>query len=419
MAGVHQSVIPVHSGIHYQKETSFLKALIIGGGKWQLPLINFFKSKNYLIGVVDPYNESPGVLIADWHIKCDVRDTDTIFSQIKDSAYSIITSDQSDIAVDSVAVLTKKLGLKGNDINAVTRFSNKYISREFSKQIGMPIPQYTKIEDLQQLKQFIQTVGLPVLLKPSDSQSSRGIFLVYNNDENQLLAGLNHAFSATKQAYIIAEKYVVGEEYTVEGICINGKHKTLAISHKNHFRTGIASALEYPAQLPVELENTLKTLNNSYVEKSGLDFGITHAEYIIDLDSKSINLVEIACRGGGTLISSHITKWVTGVDNYELLFLALKNELVDINKIKLKRRYAILQFFEFPNGVVQNITGVEEIKKFSGVLELQLEFRAGDKIHSATDDRSRQGFVILLADTKDQLQTRLKLVIQTLKVEIL
>ncbi len=45
------------------------RALVIAGGQWQVPLITELKSQGYIVTVVDPYNDSLGVLMADNHIK--------------------------------------------------------------------------------------------------------------------------------------------------------------------------------------------------------------------------------------------------------------------------------------------------------------------------------------------------------------
>ena len=104
-------------------------ALVVAGGQWQLPLILFLKRKGYFVFVVDPYDNSLGVLTANQHIKADVRDVDLIFEQIKNVVFDIVTTDQSDISVETVAELSKKLGVRANLLDTVRKFSNKYISR--------------------------------------------------------------------------------------------------------------------------------------------------------------------------------------------------------------------------------------------------------------------------------------------------
>lgn len=394
------------------------KVLVIAGGLWQVPLIKYLKSKSYIVYVADPYDTSPGVLIADHHVKADVRNAGLILELIANIKFDFITSDQTDIAVETVVYLSGKMGLKCNKPEAVKKFTNKYFSRNYAREIGVPTPAYHIANSLDEARELINSSAYDVIIKPVDSQSSRGIFMFHKGDDI-IEAAIVECFKESRETYILVEEFFVGTEYTVEGICSAGKHKTLAISEKKHFRTGIASDLEYPAILPAEIENELIRVNDLYVENSGLDFGITHAEYIINKTSQKIALVEIACRGGGTLISSDIAGWVSGVNVYDILISELgENKPTDVKEINALKRSAILHFFEYPNGRIDSISGVEEILRIPGVIRFNLEFKVGDVIKAARDDRSRQGFVIIFAEDAAELLQRLNLVKDALKIKI-
>ena len=398
--------------------SSTKKALVIAGGQWQIPIIKFLQQRGYLVSVVDPYDTSAGVLIADEHIKEDVKNVEHIIYLIKDSRFNIITTDQSDISVETVSKLATHFLVAGNELEVVRKFTNKFYSRTFASEIGVPVPQFRIATSLDEVKFHISDMGLPVILKPVDSQSSRGIFLIDENNIDKVEELVPLTFKESRERYILVEEFFIGTELTVEGICSDHQHKTLAISQKKHFRTGIASDLQYPADLPPEVEAEVIKHNDNYVRQSGLKFGITHAEYLYNRNTGKICLVEIACRGGGSLISSDIAKWVSGVDIYELFVNALKGESYDVTSLSTLKRPAVLHFFEFPNGVVASIEGLDEIRAMEGIVAIKMDFQVGSQIKAANDDRSRQGFVIILADDKAQLESRLAQVNDKLKVTI-
>ena len=394
------------------------RAIVIAGGQWQVPIIKFLQHKGYKVSVVDPYDTSPGVLIADEHIKLDVRNVNGIIDFIGDTKYDLVTTDQSDISVETVSLLSTHFGINGNGIEIVKKFTNKYLSRQFASEIGVPVPQFHKANNIQEVRECISKIGLPVILKPVDSQSSRGIFLIDESNLDKVDAIAPLTFKESREQYILVEEFFIGTELTVEGICSDHKHKTLAISQKKHFRTGIASDLLYPADLPAEMEAAVIRHNDNYIQQSGLKFGITHAEYLYNSSDGKICLVEIACRGGGSLISSDIAKWVSGVDIYEIFVNGLEGKSYDVTSLSPLKRPAVLHFFEFPNGVVEGVEGLDEIRKMDGIVAIKMDFSVGTHIKAANDDRSRQGFVIILADDKEQLESRLNLVNETLKVTI-
>jgi biotin carboxylase len=394
------------------------RALVVAGGQWQVPIITFLQQRGYKVTVADPFDTSPGVIIADAHVKADVRDYEGILLAVAGQEFDMITTDQSDIAVETVAALARHFGVRAMDPGVIRKFTNKYESRQFARKMGMPVPAFAIAHSLAGVQQQIEAIGLPVILKPVDAQSSRGIFMIDEQNHSALGDMVAQTFKESRADHILVEQFFVGTELTVEGICSGGKHKTLAVSEKKHFRTGIASDLIYPANIPDDVKRLIVELNDKYVEESGLEFGITHAEYLYNRDSGEICLVEIACRGGGTLISSHITNWVAGVNVYDMHVSNLEGGVTDVHAIQCLQRSAVLHFFEFPNGTVKKISGVDAIQAIEGVAMIKLDFTEGTVIKAANDDRSRQGFVIVFADNPDELKSKLDRIVDLLKVEI-
>lgn len=394
------------------------KALVVAGGQWQVPLIKALQGKDYHVTVVDPYDNSKGVLIADNHIKCDVRDKDYIMSNIT-SDYDIVTTDQSDVSVDTVAYIAQNLKLPGNTLDSVRRFSNKYLSRRYARSIGVPVPDFCEVSSVSEMQRFIRGKKGDFIIKPCDAQSSKGIHQL-NSSTSDVLMGdyLSDALSYSSVKKAILEQFVKGYEITVEGFCSDGKHQVMAISKKKHFKMGIASCLSYPADIPDDLRQRIVECDNLYVENSGLRFGPTHAEYIVNEQTNEFWLVEIACRGGGTLISSDIVKWVSGFDMQEALIQCLEGRHVNVKGIHPQRRAAELHFFDFGSGKVLSVAGVDEVRSMPEVLCMDFPIKVGDEIRTCTDDRSRQGFVIVLAETPMELSTVLKRIDETIKVEV-
>lgn len=395
------------------------KALVIAGGQWQVPLIKALQQKGYLVTVVDPYDNSKGVLIADNHIKTDVRNKDVIASAICEK-YDIVTTDQSDISVETVAYLAKKLNVRGNSVDSVRRFTNKYQSRKYASSIGLPIPAFCEVSSVFQIQQFIKNSQGDYIIKPCDAQSSKGIHVLNSNtSEANLSEFLIDAISYSSIGKAIVEEFVKGYEITVEGFCSEGKHQVLAISKKKHFKMGIASSLLYSAEIPPSIVTRVTECDNCYVENSGLRFGPTHAEYIVNEQTGEFWLVEIACRGGGTLISSDIVKWVSGFDMQEALIRCLEGDVINVKEIVPLKRSAELHFFDFGSGRVESVSGVEKVRSMPEVLHMDFPIKEGDIIHTCTDDRSRQGFVIVFGETAKEVARVLNRIDETIKVEVM
>ena len=398
--------------------TSQSHILFICGGKWQLPWMRYLKNKGHQIVLVDPNENPPCAAIADMHIHCDARDVRGIYRVVQNRGLKIdfVTSEQTDVSTQTVAALSAKLGTRSNTMEAVERFANKAINRAFVAEIDASrMPAFRKVYNVEDAMQFLRDFPGDAMLKPADAQSSRGISrIAADSDEAILNNAIREAFAQTPQDFVLIEQFITGSEITVEGIMTPEGHYTLAISAKKHFRTGIASDLQYPAPLEASLEEALIAFHNNLIAKTGLQFGVTHAEYMIN--PQGFFLVEMACRGGGTLIPSDIVPHVSGVPVYDVLYALQTENKVSVNPLTASR-HALLHFFEFPAGQVQAIHGLQEALNLPGVHALELEFAAGDVLKPAGDDRGRQGYTILLTETANQLNETLHKVMKTISVE--
>ena len=384
-----------------------------------MPWLQYLKSKGHKIALVDPHISSVCVPFADIHLQYDARDSEGILTAVKNQNLLIefVTSDQTDVSTLTVAELSQHLGTRGNSVEAVGRFTNKAINREFVSSVDPKhVPAFKSVQCVNDIYDFMKHVNSDIIIKPVDAQSSRGISRITLIDNNQAVEdALNNAFGQTRLDYIIAEQFVIGTELTVEGLMTPGRHHTLAVSSKKHFRTGIASELRYPAALSTDLKDKLEQFHNNIIEKSGLTYGITHAEYIIS--DNNFYLVEMACRGGGSLIPSDIVPFVSGVDVYGTFYELQQGKTPQLVPDK-RQKHAVLYFFEYPSGLVVDVKGLEKASQLPGIQSLELEFKCGDIIKSAGDDRSRQGYTIVFADSEHELEERLQRLINILEVRI-
>lgn len=395
--------------------------LFICGGKWQKPWFQFLKNKGHQIILVDPGEKPECLALADEHICLDARNISGIIKEVtsRNLKIDLITSDQTDVACDSVAVLCESLNIQSNKPEIVKLFTNKFRNRKFLKEGQFAhYPDFREVTTLQDIDGFIGTAShFEYILKPSDSQSSRGVFVLNQTNRHQWSQYLQQSITYSNSGQCIVEEFVNGTEFTVEGICLNGKHTTLAISRKKHFRTGIASELRYIPNF--KFEDKLTQFHNHFVQATNLINSITHAEYILNEETGKFWMVECACRGGGTLIPSHIVPWVSGCDVYETYYNAITGQAVEPFLPPKIKKAAALFFFEFNSGKVVAIEGLETAKQLPGVVRLELEFTEGDILYPAADDRGRQGFAIVVAENEQQLESRMEQVRQAIKVQVL
>lgn len=382
--------------------------MVIAGGAWQIPLIKKVKAMGYKVLNSNLYEDSPGFAFSDYTAVADVKDKEKNLEIAEKYKVNAVLTDQSDIAVPTVAYVAEKLGCYTFGEEMAALFTNKFKMRKFCQEKGFSIPEYRLCYTIEDAKEFLRELKKTIVIKPLDSQSSRGVFTIHTEEELEQYFSISESYSNQGKG-VLVERYIVGTEFTIDGIMNQGVHHSLAISQKSHFayNPNIASKLFFSYDNENFDYDQLRRQNNELVERTGLKFGLTHGEY--KYENGKFYLIEIAARGGGTKIASDIVPFLSGIDTYELL---IKNALgesaeVDYSVIeKNKKRCAVLEFLDVEsNGKkIKNISGLEQIREIKEVREIQLEFKVGDIVEKAQDDRSRAGFFIVCGETREKTQ---------------
>lgn len=358
--------------------------LFVAGGLWQMFYMEYLKSKNHKVAIINPI-KTKTTSLADYHIEKDVKDIDGILTEVKKINFKpdFVCSDQCEIAMPTICKLSEIFNLNAPSSESITLFTQKPAMYKHAIKHGINVPEFLELDH------YSDSIPMkyPFIIKPADSTSSRGFFKCEENFTKDQFD------ECSKFGKVMVQKFVSGIEITLEGICQNYNHTTLATSSKQHFRPGIASSLRYPANIPSELLSNIIKANDVFVNKSGFKFGITHAEYIVDLESQNFWLIEIAGRGGGCGISSHIIKAVSGTDILDCHTRMMLGEAISI---KQENNPCLLQFFEFiPEEKRPNLELItNEIKEMKNVLLFQFNFLEYQYLKPAKTDGDRHAIVI-------------------------
>ena len=110
------------------------KILVIAGGDWQIELIKKAKAMGHYVICSNLYENSPAFPYADACEVANVLDKETYLAIAQKHMPDAVISDQSDIAVPTVAYLNEQLGLRGIGTKLAALFTDKSAQREFCKE---------------------------------------------------------------------------------------------------------------------------------------------------------------------------------------------------------------------------------------------------------------------------------------------
>lgn len=382
------------------------KIMILGAGSGQVPFINISHKLGAEVIAVSINGNYPGIKIADKFYDVDTRDKEKILEIAKAEKIDAITTDQTDVSITAVAYVAEKLGLKGIGYERALTYTNKYMMRNAAKAAGVGVPGYFKTDNLEEALEKIKDLTFPLIIKPVDSSGSRGVVKLDNVEMLKEHFETSRSFSLAKD--VIIEEFVTGTEYIVDGFAIDGKYINTDLSIKDFFHLPnmcIPQMCMFTCASVIDdyVEKKVLEANKKLVDYIGLPFGITHAAYIYDPKKDEVFLVEIAARGGGDFISSHLTPKACGIDtNTYMLDYLLNDKVIDVDSLKLSGKVSGYTSFGLKEGVVKRVEGIDIIKSLKGMDNPNIDIiKPGLKAHALRDNTDKYGPMLFSGETRE------------------
>jgi carbamoyl-phosphate synthase large subunit len=377
------------------------RLLFLPGGRWQVPVIRVAQQMGLVVICADGTPNAPGFLVADEAFQVPLQDVASLVRIGRERRVDAVMTEQTDFAVPVVAQVAVELGLKGLPVDVARAATHKGRMRERAAAAGIRQPAFRICRTVDEAVLATNELGVPFFCKPADGQSSRGVSRLEQACEAEIVQAFDRARAASQIGETIFEQFVEGIEATVEGFVVDGEPTTLAISDKVHYDDlpGVARTLTWPGNFAPDVTQRIARANEATVRALGIPFGITHGEFLIDKQGEPW-LVEMAARGGGTRIASHIVPATCGFDPTPALVAILLGETPDI--ITTRQRAAQLRFLRLPPGRrILGFPNLAELRSTPGVIEIAFNQDVGDRVPAVEDDRSRNGYVIVAANNRD------------------
>ncbi len=286
--------------------------MIFGAGINQLELIKEAKNLGVTSIVIDPSANPLGKELADFYYQIDgfdYRKTKEI--ALKHQVDGIVTG-QMEKPLRLMAKLAQELKLIFHSPEVIENSLNKgLMKRVFIKSdIKCAKGKVYKSSDTI-TRESLSEFQFPLIIKPSDAFSSRGVLKVNSFKEIYLYERETRSYSTTDS--IIVEEFLEGKEFSVESITFKGKTHVIQVTEK--FITPYPQAVEMAHLQPARLSETerseIKNIVKKAIQSLNIDNSASHAEVM--MTSNGPYMIEIGARLGGDFISSYLTKASTGI----------------------------------------------------------------------------------------------------------
>jgi len=389
------------------------RILIFGGGENQLTLIKAAKKLGVKSVVIDPKADAPGKNIAD-HFEVvgpsDYEHTREI--ALKYKVDGIVTG-QTENPLMLMAQLAEDLGYIFPSREVIRHCRNKYMMKQAFIRHNIRCAKGLLLQENEKITQELsEVIHFPLIIKPVDAFSSRGVYKVMQFKDLIHLKTESQSFSS--DGSILIEEYIEGPEFSVEAITFQGE--TTIIQYTEKIITSYPYTVEMGHIQPAELDDNQKNKINAAVTNAikalGIDNSASHTELKLSKDGPVI--LEIGARLGGDYIASYLTLNSTGVDMDKAAIQIALGIRPDIEKEI--NEYSYIKYFELPVGkVVRQIGNWKELFETEDIVHAGITIRKNDIIPEITDSAKRPGFIIVKDYSREKVIKKAENICKKLK----
>lgn len=380
------------------------KALVLCATVPHSLLIEKLKKRGYFVYVADMNPQAPAVPFADEFVCISAFDKEAILQFTRENAMNLVISSCSEQANSVCCYVGEKLGLPHPySFETSLNVTNKGRMKRIFKTGGVPTADYmlfSRVEELDACE-----LAYPLVVKPVDAYSSKGVHKADNREELLRFAG--EALRVSRSGQGIVEGYCPGQEIQVDCVAVHGIAHVLMTRSK---RTLNQDAIELnsggsivPADLSPEEYQRAADVAQRITDAFGLcDTPFFYQARVYD---GQINVLEFAPRIGGGL-SFQMVKRATGVDIVELSMDSfLGNELSLKGMFAQPRQLATLLLYMEP-GVFGELTGLDELLADGTVDYGVVLKKRGDPVDANRTSSNRAATLLMTAETREALDEK-------------
>ena len=301
------------------------------------------------------------------------------------------------------ARINEALGLGGESVATVELLLDKWRMRRHLATRGISPVASAVGRTAQDLREFVQANGLPIIVKPIRESGSLGVFCIRDRadvdvvaerfrslDDKQWAAG--DLACADSFHEFLMEEFLDGPEISVETLTFDGRHVVVAVTDKETADGGFVEiGHSQPSGCSAETLREVTRLVTDFLDAVGLRNGPGHTE--VKLTSRGPRVVESHNRIGGGRINE-LAEIAYGVD-MERYALGARFGLVEpLTGSPEPRGGAAIRVITPEPGRVVEVTGVDAVRADPAYVDLQLALEPGAEVPPLTWNEDKVGHVI-------------------------
>lgn len=390
-----------------------MKVLVIAGGVPQIALLKQLKERNIETVLIDGSDNCLARPFADTFYQINIFDINAVKDiAIKEKVDFVITvcADQVLLVVAEVSEL---LGLPCYiDYKTALDVSDKIRMKKIFKENGVPTTDFVELEELN--LESVKGLRFPLVVKPTDAYSSKGVRKVDNIEE--LKRFYKEASQISRSGGVIVEEYFTGDEISVDAFVVNGKAKVLAVTNSEKVKDKDRFVI-YRGHYPVSASNTVLKKIETIAQKIVDGFGLVNSPLLIQLlnSGDEVSVLEFCARTGGNM-KWLLIKYACGVDVIKATIDITLGLEPDLEIKNTGHNIVVNDFIYCKPGVFDHFEGFEEMVKEGYINEFHPNRIKGTIMQAVHSSSDRIAGMNIVADSIDDFNRKKEIILKNVRV---
>lgn len=379
-----------------------MKILVLGGGSDQAAFILELQSRGHDVILLDYLENPPAKKVVRKHIQESTLDIEAVLNAAETEKVDLICTACTDQALLTVAKVSEILHLPSYiSYKTALDVTNKSYMKSKMEEYGIPTAKHRIIRSKTDIDS-LNGLTFPLVVKPSDCNSSKGVTKVDNPEELKKYAV--NALKLSRSNIAIVEEFKSGKEVSVD-LYFEGENPKL-LSATTSFKIQGTNGFtilgsDYPVINDSEENQLIKI-----AKLIGKAFKLKDTPLILQtiLNNGEFSVIEFSARmGGGSKYK--LIETISGVNILSKYVDLILGEKPSVSPQRMVN-YARMKYVYCHNGQINDIQGLEYLKATKVIDEFFIYKSQGDLIekHSTSSDRPL-GYLIT-AENEAELENK-------------
>lgn len=380
-----------------------MKALVLAGGFPQITLLKEI-SKRGITTILADFFESPVAKpYADKFYQASTLDVDAITEIAKNEQVDFVITACTDQALLTVAKVSESLGLPCYiDYQTALNVTNKSYMKKVFSEYNISTAKHTVMGELDVNQ--IENMRWPLIVKPVDCNSSKGVKKVTNHEE--LKVAFDDAVKLSRTDTAIVEEFIEGEELSADIYVENGVAKLLSISTLDKIPNNDKFVI-FRGFYSYEKTERVRSIVEKTAQQIADAFGLKNSPMLIQMiyDGENVFVLEFSARTGGG-VKYRLIERASGFDVISAVVDLTLGKKPTVVKTMPENKFIANEFIYCKPGMFDRLDGFEELKEQNIISDYYLFKWQGAEFTTIENSGDRIAGFSVQADNIEELRKK-------------